>query len=309
MPATRVQGVPAGTRARRSGAADRASPGRAPHAAVDARRHRGDAGAEPISPPRRSTRAAHAGDDKARCQAQRRADLLIPVVKAWCTDLGVEIASTGVQVHGGMGYIEETGAAQYLPRRADRADLRGHQRHPGRRSGRPQARPRRRRGGARAVRRDAPDPVRDRRPGGMGGDASRPRRGARRARTRDRPSCRSRSGARRRRIVALSGAVRHGGRRLADGAPCAGRRASRGRRGRPNFAAAKRATARFYAEHYCRAPRPFCRRSRAARRWSISIPICFSGRSGKSLEIAGFAGCCGDCRWLWSGTMTFECGS
>jgi hypothetical protein len=39
---------------------------------------------------------------------------LIPVVKAWCTDLGVEIASTGIQVHGGMGYIEETGAAQYL---------------------------------------------------------------------------------------------------------------------------------------------------------------------------------------------------
>ena len=54
-----------------------------------------------------------AGDDKARFRAQRRADLLIPVVKAWCTDLGVEIASTGVQVHGGMGYIEETGAAQY----------------------------------------------------------------------------------------------------------------------------------------------------------------------------------------------------
>ena len=55
-----------------------------------------------------------AADDKARFRAQRRADLLIPVVKAWCTDLGVEIASTGVQVHGGMGYIEETGAAQYL---------------------------------------------------------------------------------------------------------------------------------------------------------------------------------------------------
>jgi len=54
-----------------------------------------------------------AGDDKARFRAQRRADLLIPVVKAWFTDLGVEIASTGVQVHGGMGYIEETGAAQY----------------------------------------------------------------------------------------------------------------------------------------------------------------------------------------------------
>jgi 3-(methylthio)propanoyl-CoA dehydrogenase len=36
------------------------------------------------------------------------------VVKAWSTDLGVEIASTGVQIHGGMGYIEETGAVQHL---------------------------------------------------------------------------------------------------------------------------------------------------------------------------------------------------
>src|SRR6266446_8361307 len=55
-----------------------------------------------------------AEDEEARERAERRADLLIPVVKAWCTDLGVEVASTGVQVHGGMGYIEETGAAQHL---------------------------------------------------------------------------------------------------------------------------------------------------------------------------------------------------
>ena len=55
-----------------------------------------------------------AGDGQAQFRAQRRADLLIPVVKAWCTDLGVEVASIGIQVHGGMGYIEETGAAQYL---------------------------------------------------------------------------------------------------------------------------------------------------------------------------------------------------
>ena len=41
-------------------------------------------------------------------------DLLIPVVKAWCTEQCVEIASTGVQIHGGMGFVEETGAAQYL---------------------------------------------------------------------------------------------------------------------------------------------------------------------------------------------------
>src|SRR3954462_3213809 len=55
-----------------------------------------------------------AADGEAQFKAQRRADLLIPVVKAWCTDLGVEVASTGIQVHGGMGYVEETGAAQYL---------------------------------------------------------------------------------------------------------------------------------------------------------------------------------------------------
>ena len=53
-------------------------------------------------------------DAAQRVAAQRRADLLIPVVKAWCTELGVAVASTGIQVHGGMGYVEETGAAQYL---------------------------------------------------------------------------------------------------------------------------------------------------------------------------------------------------
>ncbi len=45
---------------------------------------------------------------------QDRVDLLIPIVKAWFTDLGNEIASTGVQIHGGMGFVEETGAAQHL---------------------------------------------------------------------------------------------------------------------------------------------------------------------------------------------------
>jgi hypothetical protein len=53
-------------------------------------------------------------DAEKRSEAQRRADLLIPVVKAWCTDLAVAVASTGIQVHGGMGYVEEAGAAQYL---------------------------------------------------------------------------------------------------------------------------------------------------------------------------------------------------
>jgi acyl-CoA dehydrogenase len=45
---------------------------------------------------------------------RERVDLLTPVLKGWCTELGIEIASLGVQVHGGMGYIEETGACQHL---------------------------------------------------------------------------------------------------------------------------------------------------------------------------------------------------
>jgi alkylation response protein AidB-like acyl-CoA dehydrogenase len=53
-------------------------------------------------------------DKAAARQIQDRVDLLIPIVKAWFTDLGNEIASTGVQIHGGMGFIEETGAAQHL---------------------------------------------------------------------------------------------------------------------------------------------------------------------------------------------------
>ena len=46
--------------------------------------------------------------------AGSRAAVLIPLAKAWATDIGCEVASLGVQVHGGMGYIEETGAAQHL---------------------------------------------------------------------------------------------------------------------------------------------------------------------------------------------------
>jgi alkylation response protein AidB-like acyl-CoA dehydrogenase len=58
-------------------------------------------------------RARHAPDPAARAEAQTRVDLLIPLVKAWSTDLGVENASLAVQIHGGMGFIEETGAAQH----------------------------------------------------------------------------------------------------------------------------------------------------------------------------------------------------
>jgi alkylation response protein AidB-like acyl-CoA dehydrogenase len=55
------------------------------------------------------TDRATLGDSAARA----RADLLTPLVKAYGTDVGCEVASLGVQVHGGMGYIEETGAAQH----------------------------------------------------------------------------------------------------------------------------------------------------------------------------------------------------
>ncbi len=58
--------------------------------------------------------AAGHPDAEIRQQAQREVDLMTPIVKAWCTDRGVEVASMGVQVHGGMGYVEETGAAQHL---------------------------------------------------------------------------------------------------------------------------------------------------------------------------------------------------
>lgn len=53
-------------------------------------------------------------DETARRKANERASLLTPVAKAFSTDIGVEVASLGVQVHGGMGFIEETGAAQHL---------------------------------------------------------------------------------------------------------------------------------------------------------------------------------------------------
>jgi len=45
--------------------------------------------------------------------AQARADCLVPLIKAWGTDVGCEVASLGVQIHGGMGFVEETGAAQH----------------------------------------------------------------------------------------------------------------------------------------------------------------------------------------------------
>lgn len=57
--------------------------------------------------------ALHNKDAGEAAKAKARAELLIPLSKAWPTDMAVEVASLGIQVHGGMGYIEETGAAQF----------------------------------------------------------------------------------------------------------------------------------------------------------------------------------------------------
>jgi 3-(methylthio)propanoyl-CoA dehydrogenase len=57
--------------------------------------------------------AAKSPDAALRAHHQARVDLLTPLVKAWATDIGVAVASLGVQIHGGMGFIEDTGAAQH----------------------------------------------------------------------------------------------------------------------------------------------------------------------------------------------------
>jgi 3-(methylthio)propanoyl-CoA dehydrogenase len=58
--------------------------------------------------------AAYHPEATERAAAQARGDLLIPIVKGWCTETANEMAAIGMQVHGGMGFIEETGAAQYV---------------------------------------------------------------------------------------------------------------------------------------------------------------------------------------------------
>jgi 3-(methylthio)propanoyl-CoA dehydrogenase len=56
--------------------------------------------------------AHRADNEQARATSARRADLLTPLVKAWCSEVAVEVASLGVQVHGGMGYIDEAEISQ-----------------------------------------------------------------------------------------------------------------------------------------------------------------------------------------------------
>ena len=58
-------------------------------------------------------RRDHGADEGARLEGSNRMALLTPVAKAWATDLGVDLTSLGVQIHGGMGFVEEAGAAQH----------------------------------------------------------------------------------------------------------------------------------------------------------------------------------------------------
>ena len=57
---------------------------------------------------------AHHTEPEVRARNTGLGELLTPVVKGWCAEIGVEVASLGVQIHGGAGYIEETGATQHL---------------------------------------------------------------------------------------------------------------------------------------------------------------------------------------------------
>ncbi len=60
-----------------------------------------------------SDMALHHADERVRAEHQAIYEYLVPIVKGWSTEMSVDVASLGVQVHGGMGFIEETGAAQY----------------------------------------------------------------------------------------------------------------------------------------------------------------------------------------------------
>merc|ERR1712023_328642 len=55
-----------------------------------------------------------AEDEEMKAFGEERCGILTPITKAWISDLGVELSSMAIQVYGGMGYVEETGVAQYL---------------------------------------------------------------------------------------------------------------------------------------------------------------------------------------------------
>ena len=109
----RVQGRAIGVQGRRA-RHHHPSPRRAPHADEHEGADRGHARARRSRRRRRWTRRIVHPDRSERLKHQAVFDLLTPVVKGWCTEQCIEIASLGVQVHGGMGFVEETGAAQHL---------------------------------------------------------------------------------------------------------------------------------------------------------------------------------------------------
>ena len=84
------------------------------HAADHARADRAPRARSATPPASRIDRSQRGKSEAARKAAHERASLLTPVAKAFSTDIGIEVASLGVQVHGGMGFIEETGAAQHF---------------------------------------------------------------------------------------------------------------------------------------------------------------------------------------------------
>ena len=190
---------------------------------------------------------------------------MVPLVKGYSTEMSLEVASLGVQVHGGMGFIEETGAAQYLrdariltiyegTTAIQANDLVG--RKTARDGGRT------RQGDRRADRRDR---GRARRPARApprarcaSACAPRARRSSRWSTSSSRES-KAQPERRVRRLGALPDARRQRDGRLADGARAARRRAAARRTARatPPSSKAKIATARFYAEHLLsKAPGP-----------------------------------------------------
>ena len=108
----RVQSAPGGRLAAGS-RADHPPPRREAHADDDARLHRGLPRAWPSWLPRPTTRRIAHPDAEVRKQNQAFYEFMVPLVKGYSTEMSLEVTSLGVQVHGGMGFIEETGAAQY----------------------------------------------------------------------------------------------------------------------------------------------------------------------------------------------------
>ena len=86
---------------------------RAPHAAHDEGLHRGDAERRLRHRGGPGSRRRHP-DEATRARHQSRVELMTPVVKGWSTEMGQVLTSLAVQVHGGMGYVEETGVAQHM---------------------------------------------------------------------------------------------------------------------------------------------------------------------------------------------------